>query len=404
VSKQVRYALWAVFAATLAVRVGYGAILPGLPIYAQQHGLSTSMIAVMTNAYLLTNAAFQSYAGHLGDRWGRRPVMVVGTLVYTVAAALFVLDADPWVYVVLRGLEGLGACFFGPAARAYVADLVSEGERGKVYGWLTSFDMGGFMIGPMLGGVAESVAGPKAPFVLCAALALLAVVPLLVATRSARKAQLAGVTMADAVAEAAAVPNSRLLRSPAFWAVTLPGVGFSYLNALYSVIWSLYMQRLGGTTWQISLSWTTFAVPMVLLMVPFGRLADRVGRPLLMGVGGVTSAFATLTYGLIPHPNALIGFGILDGAGTAMFTPASQAYMADVSPAGMRGKFMGLVGAVQTIATIVFVAVVGWMYDHVSPIWIFGIGAVALLVSCFGAIAIMVRRPVAALRAELENA
>jgi MFS family permease len=406
-----RYALWAVFMATAAVRVGFGAIMPVMPIYAKDHGLTTAMIAVMTNAYMIANALFQSYAGHLGDRWGRRPVMLVGTWLYTAAAALFMIDAGPWYYVALRGLEGLGACAFGPVVRAYVADLVSEENRGKAYGQLTSFDFAGLLFGPMLGGLVQNLAGPRAPFALCAVLGLLAGIPLLVLTRRLRHhgvAEPAPESGADAaevqIAEAhRQVPALRLLKSPGFWAVALPGIGFAYLNAMYSVAWSIYMERIGATSWQISLSFTLFAVPMVLLMVPFGRLADRVGRPLLIAVGGVGSALATLTYGLLPYPWALIGFGVLDGAASAMFTPASQAFMADVSPRRMRGRFMGLVGATQTVATIAFVMLVGYLYDHSTPLVLFGLGAVALIFGTGCAVLIMLRRPAVEWRSELEQ-
>jgi MFS family permease len=407
-----QYALWAVYLATAAVRIGFGAIMPVMPIYARAHGLTTAMIAVMTNAYMLSNVLFQSYAGHLGDRWGRRPVMLVGTWLYTAAAALFMIDAGPWYYVALRAVEGLGASAFGPAARAYVADLVPEEDRGRAYGQLTSFDMAGILFGPMIGGMVQNLAGPRAPFAICAVLGLLAGLPLLFLTRQAR---LQPAPELAAQAEPAQAPDGAggdswlrraglgMLTSPAFWAVALPGMGFAYLNAMYSVTWSLYMERIGATTWQISLSFTLFAIPMVLLMVPFGRLADRIGRPLMIAVGGLGSAIATVTYGLLPYPWALIGFGVLDGAASAMFTPANQAFMADVAPRRMRGKFMGLVGSVQTAATIAFVMLVGYLYDHSSPLMLFGLGALALLFSTATAVLIMVRRPAADLRASLER-
>jgi len=252
----------------------------------------------------------------------------------------------------------------------------------------------------MIGGVAQNVAGTSAPFAVCALLGVVAGLPLLALPRVRH-----GATGAQAHPERAAVsiPAVRVLASPAFWAVALPGVGFAYLNGLYSVVWSLYMQDNGATAWQINMSYTLFAVPMVLLMVPFGRLADRVGRPLLIGIGGLGSSLATLAYGIWPAPNALIGFGMVDGVTSAMFGPASQAFMADVAPGFMRGKFIGLVGTVGTIATVVFVFLIGYMYDHAHPFWLFALGAVALLLGCGSAVLIMVRRPAAELRARLEQ-
>lgn len=389
--------LWSIFLADAAVRIGFGGIMPILPLYAQQHGLSTFMIAIMTNAYLASNALFQSSAGHLGDRIGRRPVMLAGTWLYTIAAALFLLDGGPWYYVALRAVEGLGASAFGPTARAYVADLVPKERRGWAYGTLAAFDMAGILVGPMVGGLASSIAGPRAPFAVCAVLGLLAGVPLMLAGGKGQAGQ------------AAADPNrpdvstARILRSPAFWAVALPQFGFAYLNGLYSVIWSLYMQRIGASEWQIALSFTLFAVPMVALTMPFGALADRVSRPLLVAVGGSISALATVGYGAFPYPNALIGLGVLDGAASAMFSPASQAFMADVTPDRIRGKFTGLVGSVGTAATMLFATAIGYLYERSSPMLLFGVGALALAFGCGSAVVLMLRFEVNRLREALER-
>ncbi|HWI65890.1 MAG TPA: MFS transporter [Symbiobacteriaceae bacterium] len=393
-----RYAFWAVLAATAAVRIGFGAVMPGLPLYVQEHGMGTGMISIMTNAYMVSNALFQGYAGHLGDRYGRRLVMLAGTWLYTAAAALFLFDGGPWFYVVLRALEGLGAAAFGPAARAFVADLVPEGERGKAYGQLMSFDMAGILLGPLCAGLVQGFGGLKATFAFCAILGLLAGIPLLLLTRS----QPVGTTTAE-TAKTANIPTQRLLKSPAFWAVAMPGIGFAYLNGLYNVIWSLYMQAHGATIQHINLSFTLFAVPMVLLMVPFGALADRVGRPLVIAIGGIGAATATLGYGLFPAPLALISLCMLDGVSSALFSPASQAFFAEVSPPGIRGKFMGMVGSASTVATIAAVFLVGYLYEHASAIWLFGLGSISLILGCGSAVIIMLRRTASELRQSLEQ-
>lgn len=401
--RHTQLALWAVFAATAAVRIGFGAIMPVLPLYAQQHGMGTVMIAVMTNAYMLANALFQGYAGHLGDRWGRRPVMLAGTWLYTAAAALFMVDGGPWFYVALRGLEGLGACAFGPTVRAYVADLVPETGRGKVYGQLMSFEMAGILFGPMIGGLAEGLAGPRAPFAVCAILGLVAAIPLLLFTHPGHvQAELAAAASGE-IAPPRTVSTRSIVASPAFWAVALPGLGFAYLNGLYNVIWSLYMQKVGASTWQISLSFTLFALPMVLLMVPFGTLGDRVGRPLLIGIGGALGSVVTLLYGFFPYPNALVTLSGIDGVAGSLFTPASQAFMADVAPKHIRGKFIGTVGSLNTAATIVASTAVGFLYEQTHPKVLFGIGALALAFACGSAVVLMTRRPVADLRRALEE-
>jgi MFS family permease len=403
-SRSTRYAFWAILAATAAVRIGYGAVIPGMPLYVQEHGMGTSMVALMTNAYMIANALFQGYAGHLGDRFGRRTLMIAGTWLYTVAAALFMIDGGPWFYVILRGLEGLGAAAFGPASRAYVADVVPESDRGKAYGQLMSFDMAGVLLGPVAAGLVSNFGGLRATFALCAILGVVASAMLLFLTRGRQAAPAPNAAATATTGDtAAAIPTPRLLRSPAFWAVALPGIGFAYLTGLYSVVWSLYMQAHGATVWQINLSWTLFALPMVLFMVPFGTLADRVGRPLLIAVGGLAAALVTLGYAVFPAPWALLALCMLDGVASSMFTPASQAYLAEVAPGVIRGKFMGLVGSASTIATIVVVPLVGYLYDHASPMWLFSLGSLSLVLGCGSAVIIMLRHPAAELRQRLER-
>jgi MFS family permease len=282
-----------------------------------------------------------------------------------------------------------------------VADLTAPAERGRAYGWLSAFDSAGILFGPLVGGVAQVLGGAQAPFAACAALGLLAVLLLLVTGR--RSATPTADALPAIVGAEQPLPGQTsaraILRSPALWAVALPGLGMAYLNGLYTVIWSLYLQRTGASLWQINLSYTLFAVPLVVLMVPFGALGDRVGRPLMVALGGIGSVLAVLGYGLFPIPNILIGLSVMDGVAAAMFSPASQAFMANVTPPAIRGKFIGLVGSITTGATVVAATLIGYLFDRVSPMWLFAGGAVALAFSTSTSVIIMMRYSGGRLRA-----
>ncbi|MDB4897066.1 MAG: hypothetical protein JWN15_3328 [Firmicutes bacterium] len=151
-----------------------------------------------------------------------------------------------------------------------------------------------------MGGVAQVLGGAQAPFAACAVLGLLAVLLLVVTGRQSAAHADDDMLPAMAGAEQPLTAQSSawaLLRSPVLWAVALPGLGMAYLNGLYAVIWSLYLQRTGASLWQINLSYTLFAVPLVLLMVPFGALGDRVGRPLVVAIGGIGSVLGNRPVG-----------------------------------------------------------------------------------------------------------
>lgn len=420
-SLQQRVALFVLFAATLLIRTGFGAVLPVLPIYVAEHGASPLIIAGMTNLYLASHALLQGPAGHLSDRFGRRPVLLAGAALYALVSGLYLLRAGPVLFTLLRLLEGVAASAITPVVRAAVTDLVSAPSRGKAFGGLAAVDNAGFLLGPLLGGLAQSVGGLRAPFLAGAVLSLMAVLALLWLPRQSVPAgDGAPAERPDGALAAASVPPSpirrppflrtlpgsdlgRILRSGAFWAAALPGISFAYLSGLYSVIWSLYLQEVGATPWQISLSFTMYSLPVLLLMLPAGSLTDRVGRPKMVLAGGLFAAIVTMGYGFFYTPWPLLILSGLDGVAAAIFTPASQAFIADVTPSNMRGRFLGLVGSAATLATMAAVTVVGALYQRV-PTWVlFAVGTLMLGVGTLISVWLMLRRPTDALREALEN-
>ncbi|MFZ5815128.1 MAG: MFS transporter [Bacillota bacterium] len=396
-----RTALILLFAATLLIRTGYGGIMPVLPLYAAEHGLSPMLIALMTNAYLASHAFLQGPMGHLSDRWGRRPMLLGGAALYALVAALFLLDGGPWPFTLLRALEGLAASAVVPVVRAAVVDLVAPEGRGRAFGALFAVETAGLVLGPLVGGWAHTAGGIQAPFLAGAGLSLLATLALLALPRGMRP-----VAPAEPAAESGPIRRGelqRILRSGAFWAAALPGISMAYLTGLYTVIWSLFMQEVGATPWEINLSWGLYSLPVVLLMVPFGALADRIGRPRMVLTGGLLTALITLAYGFFANPLPLLILCAVDGIATSIFTPASQAFIADVTPVSMRGRFLGLVGSASTVATIGAVTLLGALYGRVPASWIFGIGTLTLGAGTLLSVWLMTRRPTYALRQELED-
>jgi DHA1 family multidrug resistance protein-like MFS transporter len=147
-----------------------GTIIPYLPVFLlEQAHASVSLIGLVAAAYFLGVFAFSAYLGQLSDRVGRKPMIIAGTVLYTVATALFVTTTDPVWFIVFRFVEGVGAAAVVPAAQAFVADITENENRSRAYGWLTSAQFSGLIIGPALawplyalgGGHARSRRAPR---------------------------------------------------------------------------------------------------------------------------------------------------------------------------------------------------------------------------------------------------
>lgn len=89
------------------------------------------MLGLISSAYFLAVFAFAIPAGRLSDHLGRKPLAVIGTLIFALATLLFVTTTNPWWFVVFRVLEGLGAALFMPASRAFVAEITRHEDRSR---------------------------------------------------------------------------------------------------------------------------------------------------------------------------------------------------------------------------------------------------------------------------------
>ncbi|MGE5704437.1 MAG: MDR family MFS transporter, partial [Clostridia bacterium] len=91
--------------------------------------------------------------GALTDRWGRRPVMLLGASLQTVSFALFALSPSQWIdYIAFIGL-GAGGAIYRPASSAMVADLVPAQNRREIFATFATANNIGAVLGPALGAV-----------------------------------------------------------------------------------------------------------------------------------------------------------------------------------------------------------------------------------------------------------
>src|SRR5438477_2526963 len=139
--------------ATFVELVGVGAIAPIRAIYARDHGATMAELGLMASAFLLGQFAFQLPGGWASDRWGRKPLLVLGVAVAGVVTFMFLLSDHPWYFIALRFIEGAAAGAISPSANAFVIDAVPAKERGAAFGWLGSAFSAGFMLGPAIGGL-----------------------------------------------------------------------------------------------------------------------------------------------------------------------------------------------------------------------------------------------------------
>jgi MFS family permease len=337
--------------------IGLGLVVPVRALYAREVGLSLAGIGAMASSFLLFNTIGQAPFGWLADHLGRRPLILAGIGVEVVIALLYLAPTEPWLFILLRALEGVAAAAISPAARALVGDLAPPERRGEAYALLGAALNGGFLLGPAVGGWIVALADYQAAFVASAAGRGLALVLLAVALREPARQ---GVRATEGHPTA----TFALALGPVLLACYLLALGLGYANGLFFALWSIWLQDRGASTWLIGLTFTAFSLPSLLLAPLAGRLADRFGRLRLIVVPGLLDALIYLAYAATGDVLLILLLNVVQGTLYAFILPALDALIADHSPPGARGRVQGVYMATMQaggfVSTIACTLLYGW--------------------------------------------
>lgn len=136
--------------------LGFGLVIPILPIFSRQIGASDTEIGLIAAVYSLMNFIFAPFWGTLSDRIGRRPVILVSILVTAASYIIFAYSTTLFILFAARILGGIGSANLS-AAQAYISDITPPEGRAKAMGLIGAAFGLGFIFGPPLGGYLKSI-------------------------------------------------------------------------------------------------------------------------------------------------------------------------------------------------------------------------------------------------------
>lgn len=153
--------LFVLLACLFVVMIGLGIAAPVLPFYVERLALAdgapsesvVTNVGLLTGVYAAGQLVFAPVWGHLSDRIGRRPLILIGLGGYVVGQVLFGLATSLWMLYAARILGGVLSSATLPVSAAYVADMTTDEERGRGMAWLGTAVSLGFVVGPALGGL-----------------------------------------------------------------------------------------------------------------------------------------------------------------------------------------------------------------------------------------------------------
>lgn len=333
VTPAARGALAALSLATLLPALGASIANIGVPAIAANLQAPFSQVQWVVLAYLLAVTALSVNAGRLGDRLGRRRLLLAGTTLFAVASLCCALAPNLPLLVAARIAQGAGAAVMLALAMAMAAGAVSRQRAGSAMGLLGSMSALGTTLGPALGGLLLARYGWPSLFLVNLPLAALA---LLLAWRYLPE---------SGQAPGMPPPSLSLPTEPALAAGLLASALVSTVMMTTLVVGPFYLARslqLGSTVSGLVLALGPLAA--ALCGVPAGRLVDRHGARRMLSAGLLCAALACLALALLPASLGVAAYAlplVLLTAGYALFQAANNtAMMTGVAP-GRRGGLAG---------------------------------------------------------------
>lgn len=384
---------------------GLNVALPGI---AQDTGASQTDLQWIVDAYTLVFAGLLLPAGALGDRFGRRLVLLSGLIIFGLAALLATLVTQPSELIMLRAMMGVGAALVMPTTLSVITTSFPAEERGRAVGLWVGIAGGGAVLGLLGSGLLLEWFDWNSFFALNVALAVLATIGTILfvpASRAAHPPRLDPVGATLSLVGLVAIVYG-VIEAPGhgwFSATTLLLLGGGVLALIAFVIWELrvaepmldprlFTERAFGTG-SLSITIQFFAafgfffiiiqylqfvigfsplqaaavlMPMPLVMVPLARKAPAIAARLGAGRVGATGltliAVGLLSFSLMDAQFSYLHFWtglVFFASGMALAgTPATAAIVGSL-PAGKQGVASAVNDTSRELGSALGIAVLG---------------------------------------------
>lgn len=337
--------------------VGFGIVLPILPLYAQRFDASPTTVGLLVASFSLAQFVFAPIWGRVSDRVGRKPVLVLSLVGTAVGSLITGLAGTLWVLFAGRIIDGISGASVS-VAQASVTDLAPPEQRSRLLGLLGAAFGLGFVAGPAIGALA-ALGGPHVPFLVAAALAGVNAIVAAVRMPETRPRSPAG-ARPPVTAEAKVPRDLRPLLVVAFTSL----VAFSAFEATFALFGE---RRLG---FSLASTGVVFTVIGVLIAAANAGLVQptvhRVGEAGALRLGLICNGLGLALLPAVHSWAVLAPALLLLTVGQGLVTPTLAATVAGRVGDERRGAALGAQQSAGGLARVVGPVLGGVMFDRIG--------------------------------------
>ena len=329
--KKLRSNLLILFAAGLLFWCSMASFLPTLPLYVDHIGGTKQEVGIVMGSFAIGLLSFRTRLGRFSDRKGRKIVLIIGTLVVTIAPLLYIGTNSIYGLIAIRAFHGISIAAFSTAYTALVADLAPEENRGEIIGYMSLVSSLGVAIGPAVGSYLVETAGYPQLFLFASGLGFVSI--------------LFSTQITNPPINSSGQKNNKSkfwqlfanpkVRVPAI-ILLLVGLNFGSMRTFVPLFIKSTDAGLNPGLFYTASATAGFSVRLLV-----GRAADRYGRGLFVSISLVLYVIALVNIWSANSSQSFLISGAIEGAGLGMLIPMISAIIADRALPEERGRMFG---------------------------------------------------------------
>jgi MFS family permease len=351
---------------------------PFQALYILELGASKESLGMILTLQSITELVIQIPGGILTDKWSRRKVIVLGTILRLGSNVIF-LSASHWTHIAPALVFTSAAIISSPASSALLAESISKENVSTGFAAIRTVTEFPMIVTSLLGGILIDrlgiITGVRMILFAYSTVALVSIIfqwRYITETMQPPPGDRAEMKIKedrpilDSIRQ---VPRDVLVLSVILGISALSMRLFSSFTVIYAV------EVIGLSTTQWGLLGTVANITAIAFSVPGGRIADRLGKRFGILLSRIPMAFATLGYTL---SSSFLHLGIVrtisgmgSGFGADLYGPQGgplwQTLIIDYTPQQERGRFMGIIGTIKSVLCIPATWIGGYLYDNFSP-------------------------------------
>jgi len=342
--------------------LGSGIASPIIPLYAGSLGASYIQIGMTGTAYGLVYAIGSVPLGRLSDKLGRKIIMVVGTVLCTLAAATYSIATTVNHIVLIRAIDGLAWAAFWPSIEALTTDVSRASAVGRAMGFSTASYGAGFALGSFLAGALASTFGYRYAFLFYLASSILATV---VGLTMIREPRIKTTSHQSNLSNTAS--RSSGLRHRANILADLTSMVYCLVLMTALTLLPVYAKGLGIEVFSIGVLMMLLWLGRITGFLNAGRISDKIDRKLVLTPSLVGVAVGSLLLAVSETWWMLVLAVIVTGLSLGALFPVSVALISDYVPSPQRGLAMGMFETASAIGMMIGPAVGGVLAERFDP-------------------------------------